>query len=364
MTDYISFPIILSICKEVIMQNIKAPIVLVVLFILISSCATSIHVKVLKPAEVNMSGTRKLAIFTVDVPQKGIYQDADNMWKDLLKKIKIKKIIETSEMEYRIGEYATDTLIAYLADTNYFEIISPTDVERSLEYYDASDIDPIMLGSLLGAEAIILSEITDLDEDIEKYIVIETHIDKKTKKEYEVEVPWVRKTVHLRFTYWVISTVTDRLIATKSFTQSAKHQVEAKSDAQLRSSEEMYKQIITGNLKTVAKQLAPYEVWEARYMMKDETKDDRMEQADNLVKGNIYDKALDLFLEIWYDNQNPAAGVNAAIMYEVMGDVDTAIKLIEEVLDVSADKKVMTEYNRLKRVKEEQLKVAEQMGES
>ena len=97
--------------------------------------------------------------------------------------------------------------------------------------------------------------------------------------------------------------------------------------------------------------------------MKDKTKDQRMKEADNMVKGGIYEKALDLFLEIWYDNQNPAAGVNAAIMHEVLGDVDAALELVEEVLDVSADKKVIYEYKRLQKVKEDLEELEKQMEE-
>jgi tetratricopeptide (TPR) repeat protein len=177
-------------------------------------------------------------------------------------------------------------------------------------------------------------------------------------------VPWIRQTVSLRFTYWVISTITDRLIATKSFYKTNKHQVKEEYAETLKSPIQLYREILNGNLQTMARQLAPYEVWEARIMMKDKTKDPRMEEADNLVKGNIYDKALDLFLEIWYDNQNPAAGVNAAIMHEVLGDIDSALVLIENVLDVNADPKVMSEYKRLQRVKEDLSRLEKQLEES
>jgi len=337
-----------------------------ILVSLLTGCATSIHVKVMKPAEINMSGARKLAIFSVSVPQNGMNHTIEDLWTSSVSKKGKRNILKLSSIEYKIGEYSTDNLIANLNDTGYFEIISPTDVERSLEYYEGAEIDPIMLGQLLGAEAIILSEITDLDEKIDKYEVKKTVVDEETEEEIEIIENWARKTVHLRFTYWVISTITDKLIATKSFSNSRNNEVlvEDRKRPNFRPSEEMYREILNGILKSIAKQLAPYEVWEARYMMKDKTKDPRMKNADNLVKGGVYDKALELFLEIWYDNQNPAAGVNAAILYEVIGNVDSAIKLIEEVLDVSADKKVMDEYKRLKKVKEDLELLEEQMSES
>jgi hypothetical protein len=320
-------------------------------------------VKVVKPAEVNMSGARKLAVFAVDVPEKGGNLDVEDLWKDSLVKL-IKKIrTNTSGIEYNVGKYATDNLVTNLVNTDYFEIISPTDVERSLEYYEEENLDPIMLGQLLGADAIVLSEITDMEKKIEPFTVTEIIVDEETEEEIEIEIPWRRKIVNLRFTYWVISTSTDTVMASKNFNRSTKHEAKVVSGkANLKSTEQMYKDILNKIIPGVARQLAPYEVWEARYLMNDKTKDPRMKEADNLVKGGIYDKALDLFLEIWYDNQNPAAGVNAAIMYEVLGNVDSALVQIQEVLDVSAERKVMYEYNRLKKVKEDLEKVEEQMG--
>lgn len=344
------------------MRYVKIYFIFFIFLLFLAGCATGIRIKVLKPAEINMSGARKLAIFSVDVPKLGGHSDLGDLWKDTLLRVQKKPFAKTS-VEYKIAEYATDNLISSLVNTDYFEIISPTDVERSIEFYENDDIDPIMLGQLLGAEAIIISEITDLEEDVESFTVIETVMDKDTKEEYEIEVPWMRKIVYLRFTYWVISTATDTLIATKSFHRNTKDEVEAGPlGADFKSSEQMYRQIINGILPGVAMQLAPYEVWEARYMMKDKTKDPRMKEADNLVKGGIYEKALDLFLEIWYDNQNPAAGVNAAIMHEALGDVDSALEVIEAVLDVSADKKVMYEYKRLQKVKEDLEELEKQMG--
>ncbi|MBN2440128.1 MAG: hypothetical protein JXJ04_02240 [Spirochaetales bacterium] len=346
------------------MRFLKAGCAFLIMLSILSGCATSIYVKVVKPAEVNMSGARKLAIFAVNIPSEGAMDSMTDVWKDTVLRIKKGKFRDSNSLRQDLAEYTTDNLISNLLNTKYFEIISPTDVERSIEYYDSNTIDPIMLGQLLGAEAIILSEITDMDLDKERFVVIETYVDEETEEEYEVEVPWIRKTVRLRFTYWVISTVTDRLIATKSFSQSKQHQVKEENSGSLRPTDLMYKDIINGNLAAMAKQLAPYEIWEARVMMNDKTKDPRMKEADNLVKGNIYEKALDLYLEIWYDTQNPAAGVNAAIMHEVLGDVDSALALIEEVINVSAEPKVMNEYKRLKRVKEDLIRLEEQMGKS
>lgn len=342
------------------MRYCKTVLFFLLLLLFLSGCATYIYVKVLKPAEVNMSGARKIAVFTTTFP-KGAYTRKEDILRDSILQIKKGSSERLSDM-YELAEFATDNLVSNLSSADYFEIISPTDVERALEYYEAETIDPIMLGSLLGAEAIILSEMTDLRKDKSKYIVEEVRVDEKTEEEYIVEIPWIRVTASIRFTYWVISTSTDKLIAAKTFEKSNSHSVKAENSSSIKSFKQLFREILQANLGYVARQLAPYEVMERRVMMKDKTDDPRMEQADNYVTGNIYDNALDIFLEVWYDNQNPAAGVNGAIMHEVLGDIDSALKLIEEVIDVNAESKVMDEYNRLKRVKEDLLRLEEQMG--
>jgi len=112
----------------------------------------------------------------------------------------------------------------------------------------------------------------------------------------------------------------------------------------------------------MAKQLAPYQVREHRTLMRDKTKDPRMEQADDLVKGKVYDSALEIFLDVWQQNGNVAAGFNAAVLYEVTGQLDLAISQMKSVVDRTSDKKAMREYNRLLTVRQEQERLREQQS--
>lgn len=47
--------------------------------------------------------------------------------------------------------------------------------------------------------------------------------------------------------------------------------------------------------------------------MKDKSKNPDLKTADELLKGSLYNEALQVFLEVWNGTQNPAAGVNAGI---------------------------------------------------
>ena len=124
---------------------------------------------------------------------------------------------------------------------------------------------------------------------------------------------------------------------------------------------EMYKTIVDSFMPTVARQLAPYTVNESRKLMKDR-KNPMMKIAGKYAKNGVYDEAMDIYLELWEENDNPAAGHNAAILYEVTGNVDAAIAIIREVLDRYPEKKILKQYNRLLDVKREQERLAEQLA--
>jgi hypothetical protein len=95
--------------------------------------------------------------------------------------------------------------------------------------------------------------------------------------------------------------------------------------------------------------------------MKDKMKDPRMEQADELVKGKLYDAALEIFLDVWQDTGNVAAGFNAAILYEITGDLERAIAQMKELVRLTGEQKAMREYNRLLETQREQQRLQEQL---
>jgi lipopolysaccharide biosynthesis regulator YciM len=124
----------------------------------------------------------------------------------------------------------------------------------------------------------------------------------------------------------------------------------------------MFREIVDSFIPPMMKQLAPHTVRESRRLMKDKSENPIMEKARQYAKNGMYDRALELYLEAWDSSRNPAAGFNGAIMYEVTGDIDAAVSLMEEVVDRHPEKKIIREYNRLLGVREEQAMVAEQLA--
>jgi tetratricopeptide (TPR) repeat protein len=227
------------------------------------------------------------------------------------------------------------------------------------------DISPTHIqeiGKEIDAQGIITGEIYRIALEDEEFIKTEETRDPETDTVIKSEIPWIRRHTTLGLTYHVYKTENGALYAFRSFEASL--QDEAQEDYYLRESEDMYKEIIDSFIPLISRQLAPYTVREKRKLMKDKSQDPVMENATQYARNGMYDHALELYLEVWNANRNPAAGYNGAIMNEVRGDMDAAVSLMEEVIDLYPDKKIMNEYHRLLEVREEQKRVAEQFAQS
>jgi hypothetical protein len=121
----------------------------------------------------------------------------------------------------------------------------------------------------------------------------------------------------------------------------------------LRSPSDMARTIVTKSLSGLARDVAPYKVTETRALMKEKSKDkylqNQMKDAYRLVKAESYRVALNSYLSIYGAYNNFAAGYNAAILYEVIGDLDSAAGMMEELLDETGNPKASTELARLRR---------------
>jgi hypothetical protein len=333
---------------------------ILVLLGFVFGCSTSIPVTVTKPAEINMSGNRVIAVLDFRYP------DRTFSGKDLLQwaisKLTGLNLPRGLSVEQRVAEYTTDQVILTLLNTGYFQLVSPQEVAQTMRGGISSSTTAIDIGKAVNAQAIVNGELYLLKARDREWTDEQTVTDESTGLEQTVYVPMIRRTVEVGMSYQVVNTATGSVVASRSFESRTSVDRELEYKRNLPDVEDMYTRLIDNFMPKMAKQLAPYQVREHRTLMRDKTDDPRMEQADDLVKGKIYDRALEIFLDVWQQNGNVAAGFNAAILYEVTGQVDMAVSQMKSVVDRTADPKAMREYNRLLAVKQEQERVKEQQG--
>jgi len=342
------------------MRRIFFSILIVGLLVFVFGCSTSIPVTVTKPAEINMSGNRVIAVLDFRYPEK----DKTITGKDLLQWAisKLTGIDLSKEMsvEQKVADHTTSQVIMTLLNTGYFQLVSPQEVAYAMQGGISSSTTAVDIGKAVKAQAIVNGELYLLEAKDQEWMDERKITDSDTGEEQTVYVPMIKRTVWVGMTYQVVNTATGNVVASRSFQTQASTDRELEDKRDLPDVEDMYKRLVDQFMPQMAKQLAPYQVREHRTLMRDKTKDPRMEQADELVKGKVYDSALEIFLNVWQGNRNVAAGHNAAILYEVTGQLDAAIEQMKIVVDATADNRAMREYNRLLTVKQEQERLREQ----
>ena len=335
-------------------------ITLAILAVLLG-CSTSIPVTVTKPAEINMAGNRVVAVLDFRYPV-----DTTISGKDLLQwainKLTGLQIATEAGVEQKLADYTTSQVIRTLLDTGYFQLVSPQQVVQKMQGGLNAGTTAVDIGHAVNAQAIVNGELYLLETNDEQWTDERTVTDADTGEEQTVDVRMIKRTARVGMTYEVVNTATGRVVASRSFQDENSEDRELADKSDLPDVEDMYQEIVDSFMPKMARQLAPYQVREYRTLMRDKSKDPRLEQADELVKGRIYDSALEIFLSVWQENGNVAAGYNAAILYEVTGQVDMAIDQMRAVVDRTADKKAMREYNRLLTVKQERERLIEQQG--
>ena len=330
-------------------------------FVLFLGCATRVPVTVTKPAEVNMASMRKIAVLNFMATHEHYDLSVESLIETALEELFDLSVGERA-VERIIEEYTTERFILGLVNTNYFQVVGASEVRKSLDPVTASSTSVQNVGRRVGAQGIVTGEIYFMMIDDEEFVKTEERIDSETNEMYTKDIPWIRRTATLGLTYHVFNTDSGALYASRSFEASVQDEEKEAEDYGLQSSEEMFKEIVDSFIPQMMRQLAPYTVRESRKLMKDKTKDPLMDSAKQYARSGVYDRALELYLDVWDTTRNPAAGFNGAVMYEVTGSIDAAVSLMKDVADRYPEKKILREYNRMLGVREEQKRLAEQLA--
>jgi hypothetical protein len=323
----------------------------------LSSCATQIPVQVKKPAEINMSGARKIALLDFDYPRR---EKTSNILGLLYLSLTGEKNEQRNTIEEKLAKYMTDQLTLALLNTNYFTIISSKDIVAAMAKSGEASPGAVEIGKRSEAQAIVVGEITAVSRTERTVYEQEKLKDAQTGATVIKNVAYDECQDMVSLTYRVVSTANGQIIATKSFEQTRTQKIKIGKES-LISQEEVCRELMNAWIPQITKQIAPYEVTEYRTMVADKAKDPDMKQADQLVKDKAYEKALSLYLAIWARTQNPAAGVNAAIMYDVTGRLADALTLIDKVAGSTGDKSAIKEQTRLRQLKAENERLESQM---
>lgn len=313
-------------------KNCLRYFILFSVLIIISSCATTVDVKLTRPANLDLNGAKTIAV--LPIKPKAYYREYNTS-------LGVELLINTFYQMFEIPDPDEEAAISLLKNqierglmqSPYITLVSSVEVERAKKNGYLNPADVYLTGEIARYD------VTDDFYD-EKVIVKKAEGDRKA--EYEIKRYWRRK-VEFLFRYQVVDSSTERVISlgeVRCDDDSAKYL----SRKELPSAYE----IIESNLRTAArkilKELQPYSVVKSLKLLEVKTKDKElkayMKAADELAKQMLIEESIQSFQEIYDDYGLVEAGYNAAILEVALGNLSEAERMMQEVYVKNPDARV------------------------
>jgi len=285
-----------------------------------SSCATTVNLKVTRPAEVDSYGAESIAIlpFGTEGSIRVIRRNG--------KKLPVVDFflnVANKESEQRdIANYMQRELEIEMAKSPYLKLIDSYAVMSALKN-----------GNDLPADLYLTGDITSFDSKVKKSERKEKSGEKTVIREYYT------REVYMRFDYQIVNGKTSEVLYQDNFYFS-KTSSESKDEDTLPSIYNMVTKSINSELRDISHKIQPYDVNKTIFLTKPRNASDDFQKADIYVKDGNIKTGYELFLRIYKEENLFEAGYNAAALLEAMGRFEEAKSLAEELSIRFGNKKV------------------------
>ncbi len=385
------------------MRRLKWVIGLLLTIVLVTSCATTVQVRHLVPAEVSLNGRREIAIASATAPAS---VRRPNLWIEGLQDTGFSLYSGwDGEIPAKVSRQTTDAITAELSNTGYFSLLSPRETDGHMAQI-CSGKDGCSLLKERGISALMVLDIPYIEaaeqvvgRDVHTLVTKEIEVanplyDPTIPKDEQVE-PATIKVSHtfnevtgreyfliqratLTLTYTLYDTTDGRVIASRTFTDSREQETkigtrtygadlktyrdERSYFSSVAPSFEALCRAITSSMATkISSQLAPS--WESSQvtLMEVKPKGELSKEANKAVRRGEYQQAYELYMQLWRQHSF-AAGYNAAILLEGMGKLDEALALMSDVYHQSGSSRSYAALIRIQEVKSQHDKAQRQIS--
>jgi hypothetical protein len=357
--------------KRAILAILGALILLVV-----TSCATMVEVRHLRPAEVDLKGRKNLALGPVTT---AVRTTRPSPWIDGLQETSFSLSSGwEADLVSRLEQWATTRLHSVVTSSGYFTVMDPALTGAYLTLIrQGGDGCELLLEK--GFNMLLVPTIQFFDaaeevvgRDIREQVTEEIEVggvkmistyEKVTSREYYLIQ---RGTVTLGYDLYDPENGT--LITSKSFTDVQQKETkigtrfygaDSKSyrdertylSSQGPSFASLFEEMLRPMIEQIGRQIAPS--WESVKVALLDSKPQTVasKEAHSLVKYGNYARAQQLFMAEWQNSRSLAQGYNAAILLEAMGYLDEAVALIDEVYQSTASAKAYSALMRMQEAK-------------
>jgi hypothetical protein len=245
--------------------------------------------------------------------------------------------------ERQLAQFLTTTALKNIQDTGKFILVDYAGIagkERSGE--NTADY----------ADAVFSGAISRFD--------VKDRTESKTGEDDQIYYTYFRE-VNFEFSYSMRRT-SDGVILGQTV-RGASQTKSASVQKDLPSAYEIARAIGTQQLEYLKREIAPWQVYEKLVFEEDKTKDPRMKNAKAMVKAKDFQSAYAVYSAVYADSSNFAAGFNAALCTEIMGDTAGAALRMRRLWESSAVPKAQQALARMQRNISDLEKVSEYAGQ-
>ncbi|MGE4453407.1 MAG: hypothetical protein AB7D92_02640 [Sphaerochaeta sp.] len=338
------------------MKRLLSLVLLCVLLVILSGCGTTVHVRHLVPGEVDLSGSRNLAIASTS-SYRFSYGRPVSPWVSGLQETDFTLSSGfDADIPDRVAAMASQYLISAIEDKQYFTLLSPDATDAYLSLSKAGE-DSVRLLTEKGFSILMTSEISymDVTERVEgvdrrEFVTNSSGLSSEqvTKREY-----YLVQEATLGLSYMISNLKTGRVLVSDSSTDKEEKRTRIgiryyQDDGTYRderdytsgfspSFDSLFQNILERITERVAIQLAPSWQTEHFSLMKNKPKVPSLEMAYDLAKQGEYHRAYEQFLKTWMEDQHLGSGYNASLMLAGLGKLQEAVDLMNQVYNLHGD---------------------------
>ena len=358
----------------------KLLVVLVIVLIAFTSCSTTIALKTLVPAKVDVSGYKTIAVMSTQDNTKWI---RPSFWNSV---VPIKSVDQkfyrdvsiVSGLDFNVSSAVTDAatdMIYKAIDTGIsYKVIEPKLTDA---YVTVGQSNMNLRKTLMDnkVDAILKTEISYLYYD--EYIKQETEIfsskDQYGNTYYQKNFYFVQQ-YGLTISYTLTDVENNRIIATGSFSSDNRenstrigHTVDStdryvQDYYTITSASRLFRNLITEFTDSFRSELSPHYVTEYFQFFKNKPKVDSLEDAYEALEDERWKVAQDLFYAEYKKSGHINAGLNASILFFANGDYDMAFSLSQEIYNKTGDPDALDLYYHFKKIADRENAAEEQIN--
>lgn len=305
-----------------------------------ASCATTVDVKLTRPAQVDLNGAKTIAI--LPFKSSSYYKEhklstAEKIFSNLHDWIN--DVSDTDEG--LVINALKGKLESFLSDSPYMKLISSDAVERAFRKGYINPADIYLAGEFIKFE---------VEDDYDEEKVLLKKAEGNRKAEYTYVKKWKRKVSYV-FRYQVIDSSNEQILYTNEL-RNSRSSSKYDSKKALPSVYSLVESDIQSHAMTIYCEIHPYTVSKKIELLETKTKDKalkkRFKDAEALVEDKKLKEGIAAFGQIYKETSLTEAGYNEAILQEALGNLSVAERLMEDLYNKTGDSRVAWGLNDIR----------------